>query len=351
MSTMAPTAPQKIKELAEKGSMPRPDLFFDAIWAYQRTAALKAALALDVFTTIADGAHRPDAIARQIVASERGIRILCDYLTMMGLLRKTESGYELTDESQMFLNRNSPIYLGGITEFLFMPDLVNGFDRLADTIRRGTVSPDTDMVADQNPVWVQFARAMQPMMMPAAHAIADLLQVADAGPLRILDIAAGHGAFGITLAQRNPQAKVVALDWPAVLAVARENAARMGVADRYETIEGSAFAVELGGGYDVVLVTNFLHHFDTETCMSLLRRIAGSLEHGGRLAVLEFVPNEDRISPPLPAAFALTMLANTPSGDAYTASALKGMLEGSGFGDVQFHPLPTPQTVITATRS
>jgi 2-polyprenyl-3-methyl-5-hydroxy-6-metoxy-1,4-benzoquinol methylase len=351
MSTMAPTAPQTMKAPAERESMPRPDRFFDSIWAYQRTAAIKAALALDVFTTIADGAHTPDAIARQIVASERGIRILCDYLTMMGLLTKTGSGYELTEESRLFLNRKSPVYLGGVTEFLFLPDLLNGFDRLADTIRRGTVSPDADMVADENPVWVQFARAMQPMMMPAANAIADLLQIASAGPVRILDIAAGHGLFGLTLAQRNPQASVVALDWPAVLAVAKENAARMGVADRYETIEGSAFAADFGGQYDVALVTNFLHHFDMETCASLLRRLAGSLKRGGRVALLEFVPNEDRISPPLPAAFALTMLANTPSGDAYTASALESMLEQSGFNDVQFHPLPTPQTVITASLS
>jgi ubiquinone/menaquinone biosynthesis C-methylase UbiE len=340
-----------MKTPVEKGSMPRPDLFFDAIWGYQRTAAIKAALALDVFTTIADGAHTPDEIAKRIVASQRGIRILCDYLTMMRLLAKTESGYALTDESQLFLNRKSPIYLGGVTEFLFLPDLLNGFDRLADTIRRGTVPPDADMVADENPVWVQFARAMQPMMMPAANAIADLLQVASAGPLRILDIAAGHGLFGLTLAQRNPHARVVALDWAAVLGVARENAARMGVADRYETIEGSAFTAELGGQYDVVLVTNFLHHFDTETCTSLLRRLAGSLKRGGRVAILEFVPNDDRISPPLPAAFALTMLANTPSGDAYTARDLKGLLEQSGFSDVQFHPLPTPQTVITASLS
>ena len=83
------------------------------------------------------------------------------------------------------------------------------------------------MVAGQEQeLWVQFARAMAPMMMPAAMGIADVLQIASAGPVRVLDIAAGHGMFGIVLAQRNPRAEVVAVDWPGVLGVALENARR-----------------------------------------------------------------------------------------------------------------------------
>ena len=61
---------------------------------------------------------------------------------------------------------------------------------------------------------------------------------------------------------------------------------------------GDAFTVDWGTGYDVALMTNFLHHFDAATCTTLLKKVAASLKPGGRIAVLEFVPNEDRISPP-----------------------------------------------------
>ena len=87
-------------------------------------------------------------------------------------------------------------------------------------------------------------------------------------------------------------------------------------------LPGSAFDVEFGGPYDVVLLTNFLHHFDKPTNVGLLKKVRAALKPGGRVATLEFVPNEDRVSPPMPAAFAMTMLTSTADGDAYTLSEL-----------------------------
>jgi ubiquinone/menaquinone biosynthesis C-methylase UbiE len=187
------------------------------------------------------------------------------------------------------------------------------------------------------------------MMVPAAHGIADLV-ASTPGPLRVLDIAAGHGLFGVTIAQRNPQAEIVATDWPSVLAVAAENARAAQVQDRHHTLPGDAFKVDFPGGFVVALITNFLHHFDPSTCTAFLKKVHAALKPGGRVAVLEFVPNPDRISPPTPARFSLTMLANTPSGDAYTFAELRQQLEAAGFHDISAHPLPTPQTVLLAQK-
>ena len=140
--------------------------------------------------------------------------------------------------------------------------------------------------------------------------------------LKIFLISPGHGLFGIAFAKNNPQAEIVALDWAPVLDVAKENARNAAVSDRYRTIEGSAFDVEYGSGYDLVLLTNFLHHFDMATCEALLRKVRAALADGGRALTLEFVPNEDRISPPEAAGFSMMMLAGTPSGDAYTPEAV-----------------------------
>ena len=328
---------------------PSPALFFETVVAHQRTAALKAAIDLDVFTAIQDGAVTPALLAERRSASERGMRILCDFLTMSGFLTKSNGSYQLTQDSAVFLSTHSPAYMGGTLEFLATPELVRNFSVLADTIRRGTVLTDGNTVAESNPIWVKFARAMVPMMMPASHAIADALDVASAGPMRVLDIAAGHGIFGITVAQRNPQAEVVAVDWAPVLAVATENAKAMGVADRHRTNPGDAFTVDYGRGFDLALLTNFLHHFDSATNTTLLRKVGAALNKNGRVAILEFVPDDDKISPPMSAGFALGMLAGTPSGDAYTLRELQHMLTAAGFGPASAYPTMGPNTVVIAS--
>ena len=329
---------------------PSPERFFDTLQAYQRTAALRAAIELDLFTAISNGAHDVPAIAAACRASERGIRMLCDYMTIIGFLVKGAGTYTLAPDAQLFLTKGSPAYLGGIVDFLISPEIADNFNRLADTIRRGTVPDTSNTVSTENPVWEKFARAMAPMMVPPAQDIANILDTPSSGPMRVLDIAAGHGMFGITLAQRNPGIEVVAVDWKNVLKVATENAARMGVGAQHKTMPGDAFKVDWGTGYDVALVTNFLHHFDAKTNVSFLRKILDSMNPGGRVAVLEFVPFDDRVNPPMAASFVMNMLAGTPAGDAYTYAELSDMLIDAGWKDPQEHRLQGPETVIVATK-
>ena len=332
-------------------TMPSAALIFDTLFAYQQSAALNTAIDLELCTAIDEGARTVPAIAKRCGASERGVRILCDYLTTIGLLTKSEGVYDLAPESAAFLSKRSPAYLGTTARFLLRPELKSNFDGLTAAVRRGGVPPEADnTVSDENPIWVEFARSMMPMMVPAAHAIADLVGASAGRALKVLDIAAGHGVFGITIAQRNPRAEIVAVDWQSVLAVAEEHARAARVEERYRTRPGDAFKVDFGKGFDVALVTNFLHHFDSATCTSFLAKVHAALAPGGRVVVLEFVPNPDRVSPPVPARFSLTMLAGTPSGDAYTFAELKGQLEAAGFSNVSAHALPTPETVLLAQK-
>jgi ubiquinone/menaquinone biosynthesis C-methylase UbiE len=317
-----------------------PLLFFDTVNAYQQTAAIKAAVELDLFTTIGEGNGSADEIAEKCTASERGIRILCDYLTVLGFLTKQENRYRLTPDSAMFLDRRSPAFIGGATEFLLSPMLTGGFTDLAAAVRKGgTVISDEGTVSAENPIWVKFARAMSGLQAMPAQLLAQLIGGGSTRMLKVLDIAAGHGLFGITLAQHNPEAQITALDWPNVLEVAKENATRAGVIDRYHLLEGSAFDVDFGSGYDIVLITNFLHHFDPPTSEKFLKKVHTALAEGGRAVTLEFVPNADRISPPEAAKFSLVMLASTPSGDAYTFSQLEAMFSSAGFSRSEIHEL------------
>ena len=244
-------------------SGPSPALFFDTVNAFQRTEALRAAIELDLFTHVAAGRHTAAEIAAACAAAPRGVRILADYLTIMAFLRKVGDHYDLTPDADAFLNRNSPAYLGGAVEFLLAPQLRESFQTLTAAVRKGGTATSADgTVSHDNPVWVAFARTMGPLMQLPAELLAGLVGGSPDQPLRVLDVAAGHGLFGIAVARRYPRATVTALDWPGVLAVAGENAQRAGVSGRHTLRPGDAFEVDWGGPYDVVLLTNFLHHFD-----------------------------------------------------------------------------------------
>jgi ubiquinone/menaquinone biosynthesis C-methylase UbiE len=334
--------------MAKQTQQLSPQLFFDTVNAYQRTEALKAAVELDLFSAIGEGRQTVQDLASRCDTSERGMRILCDYLVVMGFLTKQEQYYRLTPESAMFLDRHSPGYMGSAIEFLLSPMLTDHFKNLAANVRKGgTVISEEGTLAPEHPVWVRFARAMAPMMGLPAQLMAGLVAGDANQKMKVLDLAAGHGLFGISFARQNANAEIVAVDWPNVLEVASENAQAAGVSGRYRTIAGSAFEVDYGSGYDLVLLTNFLHHFDTVTCEKLLKKVHTALAEGGRAATLEFVPNEDRVSPPTAAAFSLMMLGSTPSGDAYTFSELDRMFRNAGFRRNEIHPLPpTFQQVV-----
>jgi SAM-dependent methyltransferase len=261
---------------------PTPDRFFNAINAYEQTEAMKAAVELEIFTAIAEGNTTVPTIAKRCEGAERGVRTLCDFLTIHGFLTKEGAQYALAPDSALFLNRHSPGY------------------------------------------------------MPAEIMAAELRKGGEAH--KILDIAASHGIFGISAAKQNPAAHIYAADWRNVLEVATKNAQAMGVADRYHLLPGSAFETDFGSGYDLVLIANFLHHFDPPTCTTFMRKVHTALKPGGRAAIAELVPNPDRVTPPTAAAFSMMMLATTPAGDAYTFAELESISKSAGFVRVELAP-------------
>src|ERR1700722_19905163 len=328
---------------------PSPGVVFDTLQAYQRSVALKAGIDLDLFTAIAEGNQTLSAIATRIQASEKGTRVLCDYLCMMGFLVKQGADYTLTADSAAFLNRRSPAYLGSMANFLMSPHIAEMFEDITGVIRHGGALPsDNGALEPEHPMWVEFARSMAPMMQMPAELIARMF--AGSNAITVLDISAGHGLYGIAFARHNPNAKIVGLDWANVLEVAKENAAKAGVTERYSTIPGSAFDVDLGSGYDIVLIPNFLHHFDPATNEKLLRKVHAALAPGGIAVTPDFIPNEDRISPVRDAMFSMQMLG-TPAGDAYTYSELEKMFRNAGFARSEMRELtPFPQRLVVSTK-
>ena len=278
---------------------PNPEFIFETLNAYQQTAALRAAIALDIFTKIGEGTDTFPALAKRCEATERGIRILCDYLVVHGFLTSTT----IVTRSPTIRPHSST----GARPRASPPQQASSLARYDQRLPRS---------GPHDSHWAAGNGGRQGIDLGGKSHLGRVCAFdgADGDPVsgrnsrhldapagkkwKVLDLAGGHGMFGITLAKRNPNAEIFAQDWGPVLAVATENARAAGVAARHHVIPGSAFEVEYGTGYDIVLITNFLHHFDAATNEKFLCKVRASLAPSGIVATLDFIPNEDRVSPP-----------------------------------------------------
>ena len=320
---------------------------YDAMQAYQKTAALTAAVKLDIVTLIGGDAATCDALAEQTRASSRGIRILCDFLTVMGLLTKQDGAYSATEPAKRYLDRSSPAWIGGSIEFFAAPEMVRlVLDDPVSYVMRGG-SDGLAHLAPDHPIWLRYAKAATPIARVTAKRAAAQLATRLNRPAAVLDVAAGHGLYGIELAKAFPDVMVTAVDWPRVLELASANAADAGVGERYRVVGGNALDVDWGNDFDLVILANILHYFSPEDCAAILRKVKSSLSQSGQACAIDFVPGEDRVSPPMQAMFAFLMLATSPGGDAYTPTDLDAIAKAAGFRGATVRPLrPTPQSLI-----
>src|SRR4030095_712593 len=175
--------------MSSQSSTPSPELFFRSINAFHLTQALKGAIDLDLFTAIAEGATTAGALAESRRASERGMRILCDFLVVTGFLTKVNGKYGLTPDSAMFLDRRLPTYVGHSAEFLLAPTFAQAFSDVAAAVRKGgTVIDNQGTMSPENPVWVRFARAMQSIAFGMARTLTELIKLDPGKKAKALDI-------------------------------------------------------------------------------------------------------------------------------------------------------------------
>src|SRR6185437_1058169 len=152
-----------------------PELFMDAVLAYQQTAAIKAAIELDLFTEIAKGNATVESLAQTTGAAVRGIRILCNYLTARGHLEKHDCQFRLTPSSAAFLDRRTPSWMGSVAEYLAAPEMIDRFLANPAAYVRNGGSIGLANNAPDHPIWVKFARAMGPSRILFAKKVASEL--------------------------------------------------------------------------------------------------------------------------------------------------------------------------------
>lgn len=318
---------------------PSPQRVIDLFHSFHRTAAVKAGVELDVFTAIGAGATTVDQLAARCGSAARGIRILCDYLAVIGLLTKEEDGYALGADAAAFLDRRSRLFFGSAVMSIADETHLQAFALLTEAVRRGgTALPDRGTLTPEHSSWVEFARAMAPVGTVMGRLVAARVPKSGNGRMRVLDLGAGHGLYGIAVAKHLPQAEIVAVDWPNVLAVAREHAEAAGVAERFHCLPGDAFAMDFASEYDAVLMANFLPGLDPGTVERLLVKVHGALRAGGRAITLG----------PVDAAVDIHLLATTPGGEVYTFPVLDRLFRQAGFADTELYDMAAREQIVVA---
>ncbi|GIG63115.1 O-methyltransferase [Longispora fulva] len=315
----------------------------DMMVTVRKTHILRAGVELGVFDILASGTSTAEAVAGKLGTDPRATRVLLNALAAIGLLDATDGGYLLAPGADTLLVADSPEYYGHAFRLAASDYEWDALRHLPEAVRTGGTVVDDNAESPDFGYWLDFAVAGTGNTQPMADLIAEEVTTWAAGrdTLDVLDVACGHGLYGFTIAQRDPRARVWSLDWPNVLSITAANAERLGVTDRSAQIPGDMFTAPLGGPYDVIAVTNVLHHFSHERAVELLARMRGALKPDGRLVTVAIThaggpPAED----PVPHLFAVLMLAWTHSGEVTSAEEVAEIVAEAGFDTPSQHSLP-----------
>ena len=331
-----------------KAITPRP--IFEEMWSHSRTQTLVAGIELDLFTHIAAGKHTPEEIARAVGASARGTARLLDALVGLGYLRKRGNRYALAPIAAQFLVRGKDSYCGDAAR---LPRLHwENWAHLAETVKTGRPRETHDSAEQAKEFFPQLVAGIFPASFAAAQAaVAALSQKTRRGIGRILDVAAGSGAWSLAFARTIPEARVTVVDFPEVTPITRKFAERFRLADRYDYSEGDLHQIDFGReAYDLVILGHIIHGEGEVRGNELIRKSGAALRRGGLLLIAEFIPNDSRTGPLIPLLFGLNMLLHTEQGDVFTMQQYRSWLRSAGFRKITTIQAPAPSPLILATK-
>ena len=317
--------------------------------SFMPSRVLTAGVQLGVFSQIAGGIRRAKAIAEKVQATERGTRMVLDALVAMELLRKIGGEYHLTDPASRYLVRESADYIGGV---LSDNHLWESWGCLTDIVRTGKPHYRVErqnQAEDFFPVLIKALHVAN--RQPARRAAQILCKGARDREMEALDVACGSGVWGIAVAQSKSTARVTAQDYPGILEITRQYARQHGVESRFNFLPGNLKEVKFDNArYDLAILGNIVHSEGEVAARSLFRRLSATLKPGGRMVIIDMVPNNQRTGPAFPIFFAINMLVNTSHGDTFTRAEYTAWLKQAGFKKVVTAEIGLHSPMLIATK-
>src|SRR5262245_9866870 len=320
-------------------------------FAYAPPLIISAAVNNKVFDTLHSGPKTLEQLQKETGGSARGLRAIMDALVGLELLKKDrQSRYSLTPESQAFLVSEKPGTLAGFFGSI-LPVMASRWLQLTDIVRNGQPAAAVNQETEGTQFFSQLVETIIPMSYPSAQRLADHLKVANSKEqLRVIDLAAGSGIWGIALTQKSPQVSVTAVDWPGMIPTTKRITEKFGARDRFDFVEGDLLEANFGSGYDVATLGHILHSEGEQRGRQLLKKTFRALKPGGTIAIAEWLVNDDRTKPLPSLMFSVQMLVNTENGDTFSFNEIKEWLEDAGFKKVRKVEAPGPSPLILATK-
>jgi ubiquinone/menaquinone biosynthesis C-methylase UbiE len=320
-------------------------------FAYAPPLIISAAVNNKVFDSLQSGAKTVDQVKKETGASRRGLRAIMDALVGLELLKKDRHAqYSLTPESEAFLISDKPGSLVGFFKSI-LPIMISRWLRLTEVVRDGQPAVAVNQETEGTEFFSQLVETIIPMSYAGARKLADHLKIAKTRhELRVLDVAAGSGIWGIAFAQKSPRVRITAVDWAGMIPTTKRITGKFGVRDRFDFIEGDLLEANFGHGYDVAMLGHILHSEGEERSRKVLKKAFGALKSGGIIAIAEWLVNHDRTKPLPSLMFSVQMLVNTEKGDTFSFREIKDWLEEAGFKKVRKLKAPGPSPLILATK-
>jgi ubiquinone/menaquinone biosynthesis C-methylase UbiE/DNA-binding transcriptional ArsR family regulator len=328
-----------------------PERLMELGFAYAPPLIISAGVNNKVFDSLQDGAKTAEQIAEKTGASPRALRILMNALVGLDLLKKDRQGrYALTKESAAFLLSNKPATHAGFFGTI-APQLISRWVRLSDIVREGRPAVAVNQETEGTEFFSQLVENIIPMSYPPAQKLADHLKLTKTkNEIRVLDLAAGSGIWGIALAEKSPHVRVTAVDWAGMIPTTKRITQKFGVSDRFNYIEGDILQANFGNGYDIATLGHILHSEGAERSRGLLKKTFRALKAGGIIAIAEWLVNDKRTEPTHSLMFAVQMLVNTEKGDTFSFNEIKRWLEEAGFKKVRKLQASGPSPLILGTK-
>lgn len=310
-----------------------PEDLFEVSGGYWQGFALQVSALLGIYDLLEEGPLTVEGLAHRLGASERGLDLLLRALVAMGLLERTEEGFVNGPDAARFLVRTSPHYVGGLLiHHWHLARAWTGLDRAVLTGR-----PQREVASWDEAQREAFLMGMLALSMQVAPRLARQLDLR--GRRHLLDLGGGPGVYAIHFCLANPQLRATVFDLPTTGPVAERTINRFQLAHRIAFLGGDYLREELPGTYDVVWLSHVLHGEGPQACRVILNKAVAVLERGGVLLVHDFLLNESRDGPLLPALFSLNMLVNTAEGRAYSEGEIRRMMEEAGLSEVRRLPV------------
>lgn len=327
------------------------DRIQDALYGFARSQLLYTAIDLDLFTCIAKGADTVEILTEQLEVDPRGLRIFLDGLVGIGFLTKQGNVYQLPEDVDKYLVQENAHYMGGMVNHC--KGLYENWTQLTDVVRTGHPAGGAQILADVESYFSELVKGLYVSNYPTAKNLAKALQIGtELKGLNILDVAGGSAVWSISFLEADPTSRATVLDYPTVTQVAETYIRKHNLSDRFGFLPGDLEEMEFPTAqFDLAILGNICHAMGPAASQKLFHNVAKALKPGGKIVIVDFVPDNQRSQPGWPLLFGVNMLICTSDGGVFTAEQYQQWLVDAGFNPPVLHSLESEVTAIVAVKS